>query len=235
MARIRTIKPEFPQSDSIGKVSREARLLFIQLWTIADDVGRARASSRVLASILYPFDEDARGLIEVWLVELEREELIRRYEVDGTQYLDIPKWLKHQKIDRPSKSRLPAFVASPREGSRALDAGPRNKKESKKEKEPFFSILEKKAASAAKNAAKKNGAGTPAEQERELYERGKAVLGQNAGGLISRLLAAKHGDAMLALAAILAASSKQDPREYIGALLRPRTNGFFRAPDDNII
>ena len=39
MARIRTIKPEFPQSETIGKLSREARLLFIQLWTLADDEG----------------------------------------------------------------------------------------------------------------------------------------------------------------------------------------------------
>lgn len=36
MARIRTIKPEFPQSETMGRVSRDARLLFIQLWTVAE-------------------------------------------------------------------------------------------------------------------------------------------------------------------------------------------------------
>lgn len=35
MARIRSIKPEFPQSESIGKLSRDARPLFVLLWTIA--------------------------------------------------------------------------------------------------------------------------------------------------------------------------------------------------------
>ena len=116
MARIRTIKPEFMQSETIGNLSREARLLFIQLWTVADDAGRFRASSRLLASLLYPYDDDAPGLLSGWLSELEDIGCIRLYQVDGTTYADIPKWLKHQKIDRPSKSRLPEFD----EDSRAL-------------------------------------------------------------------------------------------------------------------
>ena len=116
MARIRTIKPEFPQSESVGRLSRDARLLFIQLWTIVDDCGRARAPSRMLASLLYPYDDDAPALIEGWLAELDAEGCIVRYEVDGSKYLSVAKWLEHQKIDRPSKSQLPA----PREPSRAL-------------------------------------------------------------------------------------------------------------------
>ena len=125
MARIRTIKPEFPQSESIGKLSRDARLLYIQLWTIVDDAGRTRAASRMLASLLYPYDDEARDLIDGWMVELERGEHIRRYDVDGSQYLEILKWLEHQKIDRPSPSRLPEYrepSSKPREPSRALDA-----------------------------------------------------------------------------------------------------------------
>lgn len=125
MARIRTIKPEFPQSETVGKLSRDARLLFVQLWTIVDDAGRTRAASRMLASLLYPYDDDAKKLIERWLEELEQHSAIRRYEVDGSQYLEIVKWLDHQKIDRPSPSRLPAYregEPSPREESRASDA-----------------------------------------------------------------------------------------------------------------
>lgn len=132
MARIRTIKPEFPQSESIGRLSRDARLLFIQLWTFVDDAGRARAASRLLASQLYPYDDDAPGLIDDWLEELEREGCVRRYTVNGSSYLDIPKWLEHQKIDKPSGSKLPPFddpSSLPRETSRdlATDLGPRTK------------------------------------------------------------------------------------------------------------
>jgi hypothetical protein len=109
MARIRTIKPEFQQSESMGRVSRDARLLFVQLWTYADDSGRARAASRMLASVLFPFDDDAPNLIDGWLDELERENCIVRYIVDGTTYLQVINWEKHQKIDKPSPSRLPSL------------------------------------------------------------------------------------------------------------------------------
>ena len=131
MPRIRTIKPETPQSESMARISREARLLFILMWTLSDDAGRLRASSRLLASLLYPFDDDASDLMDGWLSELEREKCIVRYEVDGTTYAEIVNWLEHQKIDRPSKSKIPAFdeasrvVAKPREGSSG-DQGPKD-------------------------------------------------------------------------------------------------------------
>lgn len=132
--RIRTIKPEFWESESLGRVSREARLLFIGLFSCCDDSGRTRASSRLLASRLYPYDEDAGRLLEGWLKELEAQGCIRRYAVDGDQYLDIPKWLNHQKIDKPSNSKLPEFAEGspkPREDSRkiALEQGTGNREQ----------------------------------------------------------------------------------------------------------
>ncbi len=109
MARIRTIKPEFPHSESMGRVSRESRLCFILLWTLADDAGRLRGSSRMLASLLYPYDDDANKHIDKWLDQLSSEGCIARYEVAGTHYVQIMKWLDHQKIDKPSQSKLPPF------------------------------------------------------------------------------------------------------------------------------
>lgn len=130
MARIRTIKPEFPQSESMGAISRDARLLFCLLWTVCDDEGRTRGASRMLASLLFPYDDDAPRLIDGWLSELESVQCIVRYSVAGSTYLQVCNWLIHQKIDKPSKSRLPAFdegsriLAKPRETS-APDLGPR--------------------------------------------------------------------------------------------------------------
>ena len=54
MGRIRTIKPEFCQSEKVGRLSREARLLFVLLWPFVDDHGRCRGSSRLLAASLFP-------------------------------------------------------------------------------------------------------------------------------------------------------------------------------------
>ena len=108
MARIRTIKPEFPQSESMGRVSREARLCFILLWTIADDSGRLRGNSRMLASLLYPYDIDAGKKIDEWLASLELVNCIARYQSEnGDSFLAIINWESHQKIDRPTKSKVP--------------------------------------------------------------------------------------------------------------------------------
>jgi hypothetical protein len=114
MARIRTIKPEIWSSESIGRLSRDARLLFVALITQVDDEGRVRASSRGLASLLYPFDDDAAGLIDGWLSELDTEGMFVRYSADGATYGLIPKFVNHQKIDHPTKSKLPTFVESSR-------------------------------------------------------------------------------------------------------------------------
>jgi hypothetical protein len=116
MARIRTIKPEFPHSESMGKVSRDARLCFIMLFTLADDEGRLRGNSRMLASLLFPYDDDAKGKIDKWLDELVSVESIVRYQCEGDSFIEIAKWLSHQKIDKPSKSKLPA----PTDDSRIL-------------------------------------------------------------------------------------------------------------------
>jgi len=138
--RIRSIKPEFWESESLGRVSREARLLFIGLFSCCDDHGRARASSRLLASRLYPYDDDALKKLPAWIAELEKERCIRLYKVNDECYLDIPKWLNHQKIDKPSASKLPPFDDS-REDSRGLEknslgTGNREEEQGKEQEAP---------------------------------------------------------------------------------------------------
>lgn len=66
------------------------------------------------------------------------------------------------------------------------------------------------------------------ELERELFQRGRQVLGQEAGGLIANLLKSKEGDVALARAAIETASTKDKPREYVGGILKGNGNGTYR-------
>jgi uncharacterized protein YdaU (DUF1376 family) len=78
-------------------------------------------------------------------------------------------------------------------------------------------------------------ASTAADLERDLYSRGKRILGANAGGLIAKLVKAR-GCVELARASIEMAATKQDPREYIGRIVqrhgyeRPRDDGIWRTP-----
>lgn len=83
--RIRTLKSELPHHESIGRLSRDARLLLLMLFTVADDYGHARAATRMLASLLYPYDADAPERIEGWLIELEEQRLYD-IRVSGVEY-----------------------------------------------------------------------------------------------------------------------------------------------------
>ncbi|MDP2618601.1 MAG: hypothetical protein Q8P46_00250 [Hyphomicrobiales bacterium] len=71
--------------------------------------------------------------------------------------------------------------------------------------------------------AEPNGSGAvsaPLDPEKDLFDRGKAVLGKSAGGQIVKLLKAKGGSIPLARAAIEMAATKQNAGEYIGAIIR---------------
>lgn len=108
MARIRTIKPEMPGSASVALCSRDARLLFVWLITDADDSGRVAGSAKRLAGTLYPHDDDVTGAhIDGWLDELRDAGLVRSYWVSGARYIELVGWNEHQRINKPTPSRLP--------------------------------------------------------------------------------------------------------------------------------
>jgi hypothetical protein len=126
MPRIRTIDPYFPRSPTLTRVSREARLFFILLWTVADDSGRLRLDPERLKEQLYPFDSDALSLLPVWLGELEAARCIELYRVDGVEYLRVRKWRQLQApIPHPTRSRLPP---APHESHEIHDESPRMQK-----------------------------------------------------------------------------------------------------------
>lgn len=119
--RIRSIKPEFWVSESMGRLSRDARLIFVGLWSLADDHGRFRADPRLIAGQLLPYDPDGAEVASRALASLREEGCVVLYEVDRSRYGAITGWKQHQKIDRPSASRLPqppeTALANPREAS----------------------------------------------------------------------------------------------------------------------
>lgn len=67
-------------------------------------------------------------------------------------------------------------------------------------------------------------------EEADFYRRIKQIAGSGAGGLGKLLLTAKDGNVALARAAVEQASTKQDPREYLGAIIRTREDPACR-PD----
>jgi len=65
----------------------------------------------------------------------------------------------------------------------------------------------------------KDAAAPPSSPEKELFDRGRQVLGDKAGGMVKNLLKAKSGDTALARAAIETASTKSNPREYVSGII----------------
>lgn len=65
---------------------------------------------------------------------------------------------------------------------------------------------------------------TQADLEKALYARGRQVLGKSSGGMITSLMKAKGHDVALARSLVEVASTKHDPREYIAAAIRSKTN-----------
>jgi len=103
MARKRIIDPEFWSDEEIGKWSHSARLFYIALWNFADDEGRFKAHAALLKSQIFPYD--LKTDIEALKRELNYK--IQWYEAKGLQYGFIRNFLKHQRIDRPTGSKLP--------------------------------------------------------------------------------------------------------------------------------
>ncbi|WP_329457146.1 hypothetical protein [Streptomyces sp. NBC_01497] len=110
MARIRTIKPEAFVSESLATVSLPAERTFFGLLTQADDQGRHRDHAAIIAGQLWVLrPEHTPADVEQDLAQLADAGLICRYKgPDDKCYLHIVTWRRHQKINRPSVSRLPA-------------------------------------------------------------------------------------------------------------------------------
>lgn len=119
MARIRTIKPEFFTSLTIADLTPEQRLTFIGLWTHVDDAGRCVDDARLIKAAVWPLDDRTAADIESDLRALTESSLITRYILNQRRYLAVRSWDEHQKINRPTPSKLPA----PDQADSILDPG----------------------------------------------------------------------------------------------------------------
>lgn len=109
--RIRTVKPEWLEDEKMVFASSDARVLSVGLILLADDHGNGRGNPTWLQAQIFPGMKDPR---EFFLAsrELIRMGFVTFYEASGQTYFAILNWTKHQRVDKPSKPRVPG----PREG-----------------------------------------------------------------------------------------------------------------------
>lgn len=115
MARIRSIKPEVRRSLTVAQWPREVRLAWIYLWNYLDDEGRGIDDMRLVVAELFPVDRDVTekkmdGWLNLMAITKSLDDDLPplcRYEVAGQRYMHALKWRHHQRINRPSPSRIP--------------------------------------------------------------------------------------------------------------------------------
>lgn len=127
MARIRTIKPEFWTSAQVVECSTNARLLFVGLWTFADDGGVIPNKPIQIKMQVFPGDDFTANQISGWLFELTNAGLIAGFENNNEQYLYVTGWDKHQRIDKPSKKYPQPFDEHSKNAPVALGDGKERK------------------------------------------------------------------------------------------------------------
>jgi len=107
MPRIRSIKPDFFTSLTVADLTYEQRLTFIGLWTHVDDAGRCVDDARLIKAAIWPLDERTASDVEGDLGALSESSLILRYTLNRKRYLAVRSWSEHQKINRPTVSKIP--------------------------------------------------------------------------------------------------------------------------------
>ena len=107
MARARNIKPGFYQNEDLAECSVWARFIFPGLWMLADRDGRLEDRPKRIKAQILPFDNQD---IEPLLSELSERKFIYRYESDGSKYIQILGFSRHQS---PHYSEKPSIIKPP--------------------------------------------------------------------------------------------------------------------------
>lgn len=107
MARNRMIKVDFWADEKIAALSVKARLLYIGIWNFADDEGLIRANAAYLRSCVFPYDEDL-SIKDIKNLLSELEPFLLFYKVNDQEYALVKNFHKHQVINKPQPSKLPA-------------------------------------------------------------------------------------------------------------------------------
>ena len=102
--RIRTIKPEILEDEVVASLSDEAWRMWVASWALADDHGNVRASVKYLAALIW---QDTNRDVSGALAELIRTKRFEPYAVNGSRFIHIRNWDKHQRVDNAGKPRVP--------------------------------------------------------------------------------------------------------------------------------
>lgn len=101
--RIRSVKPEFWQSETMASIDPFSRLMAIALLNLSDDHGFFNATPAVVRGEVFPFEESLANVSRA-LAELSRAGYIRIGTTSaGKRVGNVVNFKVHQKVDHPSR------------------------------------------------------------------------------------------------------------------------------------
>lgn len=112
----RMIDSEIWKNEKFGYLGESERLLFIGIFSNADDDGRLRGGPAYLKALVFPYDTNKSNEdLLTWRDILLEAGLIFVYSTNGREYISLPGWSEHQLIrkDRYHPSRLPSPPDNP--------------------------------------------------------------------------------------------------------------------------
>jgi hypothetical protein len=109
MAKTRMLKHHIRSSQKVASWPIEVRYFWVLLWGYVDDHGKAIDNALLVKADTFPLDREVtEEVIDGWLWLLVDAQVINRYTVGGTDYLEVINWREHQKPPHPTADVLPS-------------------------------------------------------------------------------------------------------------------------------
>ncbi len=128
---------DWTASDKVDQLSSGAEVFFTRLIMKADDYGLYYGNPKLLNSALFPLKDYDNSKVIAWLNECVKAGIIRKYSVDGKDYIQIPGFdqrLRLMKSKFPEPSNTTEFHAPSNDGQ-VTDVCPPETKRSRNEVE----------------------------------------------------------------------------------------------------
>jgi len=97
MTRKRMIDPKIWEDPGFNRLSIQARLLFIGMFSNADDDGYLRGDEGSLKRLIFGFDEVKKEDMGTWIIEVEAMGSVHFFEENNEKYVHLINWEKYQK------------------------------------------------------------------------------------------------------------------------------------------
>lgn len=107
--RARNIKPGFFMNEDLAECDLAARLLFIGLWCLADREGRLEDRPKKIKAFVFPYENFN---VDELLNQLQEHNFILRYQVNGSKYIQVINFTKHQ---NPHPKETASVIPAPNE------------------------------------------------------------------------------------------------------------------------